>query len=133
MAKEPEVAEAVVRACGLLRAFRPDDVTLTLGQLVQRTGLSKTTCFRLLQSLVKGGMVERVEAGVGAADSPRETLTIHSMTPTSGPAGTRVTITGSHFVPSCRAVQMATSRWPSRVPPNQAATRPPFVDSIVAA
>jgi ribose transport system substrate-binding protein len=63
MAKEPEVAEAVVRACGILRAFRSEDVALTLGQVVERTGLSKTTCFRLVQSLVKGGLVERVGKG----------------------------------------------------------------------
>jgi ribose transport system substrate-binding protein len=63
MAKEPEVAEAVVRACSVLRAFRPEDTELTLRHLVDRTGLSKTTCFRLIQSLVKGGLVERVGKG----------------------------------------------------------------------
>jgi ribose transport system substrate-binding protein len=63
MAKEPEVAEAVVRACRLLRAFRPEDTELTLKQFVDRTGLSKTTCFRLVQSLVMGGLLERVGRG----------------------------------------------------------------------
>ncbi|HJZ79040.1 MAG TPA: substrate-binding domain-containing protein [Pyrinomonadaceae bacterium] len=54
--------EAVVRACRLLQTFYTHEM-LTLGQLVERTGLSKTTCFRLLQSLIKGGMVERVGKG----------------------------------------------------------------------
>jgi ribose transport system substrate-binding protein len=62
MAKEPEIVEAVVRACRLLHAFYPSEV-LTLGQMVERTGLSKTTCFRLLRSLIKGGMVEQVGKG----------------------------------------------------------------------
>ena len=59
---EPETAEAVVRACRILRAFQHHEV-LTLGQVVERVELSKTTCFRLLQSLLKGGMIERVSKG----------------------------------------------------------------------
>jgi len=62
MRKDPEIVEAVVRACRLLQSFCPQE-TLTLRQLVERTGLSKTTCFRLLQSLIKGAMVERVGKG----------------------------------------------------------------------
>jgi len=63
MAKEPEIVEAVVRACRLLHIFQPHEV-LTLSELVERSGLSKTTCFRLMQSLIRGGLVER--AGKGA-------------------------------------------------------------------
>jgi ribose transport system substrate-binding protein len=62
MSKERETVEAVVRACRLLQTFYHREV-LTLGQLAERTQLSKTTCFRLLQSLIKGGMVERVGKG----------------------------------------------------------------------
>jgi ribose transport system substrate-binding protein len=62
MTKEPETVEAVVRACRILQAFQRQE-TLTLAQLVEDTGLSKTTCFRLLQSLVKGGIVERFGKG----------------------------------------------------------------------
>jgi ribose transport system substrate-binding protein len=62
MSTEPETVEAVVRACRLLQTFYHREV-LTLGQLVERAHLSKTTCFRLLQSLIKGGMVERVGKG----------------------------------------------------------------------
>ena len=59
MAKDGEVAEAVVRACKLLKAFGHEGELLTLRDLVERTGLSKTTTFRLAQSLVKGGLLER--------------------------------------------------------------------------
>jgi len=61
--KEPEIVEAVVRACRLLQAFNFPEEVVTLRQLVERTGLSKTTCFRLSQSLVKGGLIERVSKG----------------------------------------------------------------------
>jgi ribose transport system substrate-binding protein len=64
MNKDPEIVEAVVRACRLLQAFHLHGEALTLGQLVERAGLSKTTCFRLMQSLVEGGLVERVGKGV---------------------------------------------------------------------
>ena len=60
MPKNSEVVEAVVRACRVLQAFHYHGELLTLPQLVERTGLSKTTSFRLLQSLIKGGLIERV-------------------------------------------------------------------------
>src|SRR2546426_2745964 len=63
MSKEPETVEAVVRACRLLQAFNFPEEVVTLKQLVDRTGLSKTTCFRLSKSLVKGGLIERVSKG----------------------------------------------------------------------
>lgn len=74
---EPETVEAVVRACRLLHAFHHHEV-LSLGQVVERTGLSKTTCFRLLQSLIKGGLLER--AGKGAYRSTIQPLTVSSFT-----------------------------------------------------
>ncbi len=60
MSKEPETVEAVVRACRLLQSFRLQGEVLSLAEVRARTGLSKTTCFRLLQSLIKGEMIERV-------------------------------------------------------------------------
>lgn len=60
MGKEPAVAEAVVRACKLLKAFRHEGERLALRDLVERTGLSKTTAHRLAQSLLHGGLLERV-------------------------------------------------------------------------
>ena len=55
--------QAVLRACALLRAFRYRGEVLGLAELAERTGLSKTTVFRLMRSLVKGGLAERVEKG----------------------------------------------------------------------
>src|SRR5439155_20483137 len=63
MSKESNIVESVVRACRLWQTFYHPEEVQTLGQLVERSGLSKTTCFRLLQSLVKGGMIERVGKG----------------------------------------------------------------------
>ncbi len=62
MATDKPVVEAVVRACQLLRAFCGNEV-LTLKELAGRTGLSKTTSFRILQSLANGGLVARVGRG----------------------------------------------------------------------
>ena len=61
--RETDVVESVVRACRLWQKFDHPDEVLKLGQLVERSKLSKTTCFRLLQSLVHGGMIERVGKG----------------------------------------------------------------------
>jgi len=63
MSKEHDIVESVVRACRLWQTFNHPEEVLTLVQFVERSGLSKTTCFRLLQSLVKGGMLERVGRG----------------------------------------------------------------------
>ncbi len=60
MKKESGVAEAVVRACKILKAFRHEGENLALRDLVARTDLSKTTAHRLAQSLVQGGLLERV-------------------------------------------------------------------------
>jgi ribose transport system substrate-binding protein len=56
-------AESVVRACRVLRAFRKEGETLRLRDVVARTQLSKTTVFRLLQSLDEGGLVEKAGRG----------------------------------------------------------------------
>jgi ribose transport system substrate-binding protein len=52
--------EAVLRACALVEAFRFEGELLRLRDLVARTGLSKATAFRLLDTLVQRGFVERV-------------------------------------------------------------------------
>jgi len=61
--RDRSTANAVIRACEVLHSFHKDNEVLTLAQLVERTTLSKTTVFRLLQSLAKGGLVERVAKG----------------------------------------------------------------------
>ena len=76
MSRESSIVESVVRACRLWQTFYHPEEELTLGQLVERSGLSKTTCFRLLQSLVKGGMIERV--GKGAYRSRVQPLPKHT-------------------------------------------------------
>ncbi len=56
-------ANAVVRACEVLKAFQREGEPVGLVELVERTALSKTTVFRLVQSLVRGGLVERAGKG----------------------------------------------------------------------
>ena len=56
--------QAVVRACGIIRAFRHEGEELLLSDVMARTSLRRTTAFRLLQSLVSGGMLERTARGV---------------------------------------------------------------------
>src|ERR1051326_6000134 len=63
LVRDRSCANSVVRACEVLKAFRTEREILGLGDLVDRTGLSKTTAFRLLQSLVRGGLVERAGTG----------------------------------------------------------------------
>ena len=50
----------ILRACKLLQAFRAESESVPLCELVARTGLNKTTVFRAAQSLVAGGLLERV-------------------------------------------------------------------------
>jgi ribose transport system substrate-binding protein len=62
MRREPDsgLVEAVLRACDLLRAYRYDGELLRLRDFVQRTALSKTTAHRLLRTLERGELLERV-------------------------------------------------------------------------
>ncbi|MBI4890945.1 MAG: substrate-binding domain-containing protein [Acidobacteria bacterium] len=61
--RDRNAAQAVVRACGILKCFRREGEVLQLADVVNRTGLSRTTAFRLLTSLVQGGIMERVARG----------------------------------------------------------------------
>lgn len=54
----------VLRACEVLKAFRSLGEELPLGEVVARTGLPKTTAFRLLRTLIHGGLLERSTSGV---------------------------------------------------------------------
>jgi ribose transport system substrate-binding protein len=58
--KDTYLVEAVLRACELLAAFRYEGEVLRLRDLVSRTGLNSTTAFRLLYTLQRRGLVERV-------------------------------------------------------------------------
>lgn len=56
--------QAVVRACEIVKAFRHGGEELRLSDITERTALHRTTAFRLLQSLVHGGLLERTARGV---------------------------------------------------------------------
>lgn len=51
--------QAVQRACDILKCFRQTQTALTLNDVVAKTELSRTTAFRLLNTLVDQGMIER--------------------------------------------------------------------------
>ncbi len=54
----------VLRACEVLKSFRNLGEELPLGEVVARTGLPKTTAFRLLRTLIHGGLLERSSGGI---------------------------------------------------------------------
>lgn len=58
-----EGVAAVDRALMLLTSFRDGDRALGLPELVERTGLVKSTALRLLASLIHFGLVQRQEDG----------------------------------------------------------------------
>jgi len=57
-------SQTVLRACEVLKAFQTLGEELTLTQVIERTKLPKTTVFRLLRTLIHGGLLERASSGV---------------------------------------------------------------------
>jgi ribose transport system substrate-binding protein len=57
-------SQTVLRACEVLKAFHHLGEELQLAEVINRTGLPKTTTFRLLRTLIHGGLIERANAGV---------------------------------------------------------------------
>jgi ribose transport system substrate-binding protein len=57
-------SQTVLRACEVLKAFRTMGEELVLADVMERTGLPKTTVFRLLRTLIHGGLLQRAGAGV---------------------------------------------------------------------
>jgi ribose transport system substrate-binding protein len=53
--------ETVSRACILLRKLNDERDALTLSEIVRRTGLEKTICFRLLRTLEDEGFLRKAE------------------------------------------------------------------------
>ncbi len=51
--------QSVQRACDILKCFQQRQSMLSLSDVVDRTGLSRTTAFRLLTTLVEQGMLDR--------------------------------------------------------------------------
>ena len=62
MSRDLEV-QSVKRACQILEAFRNEKEILSLRDLMDRTGLPKTTAFRLSKSLDRGGLLESMGKG----------------------------------------------------------------------
>jgi len=54
----------VLRACDVLKAFHHLGEELPLNEVVDRTQLPKTTVFRLLRTLIHGGLLERSSSGI---------------------------------------------------------------------
>lgn len=54
--------DAVARACDLLRAFQNESERLPLCDLALRTGLTPSRAFRLLYTLERAGLVEKVDS-----------------------------------------------------------------------
>ncbi len=57
-------SQTVLRACEVLKAFHHLGEELPLAGVMDRTGLPKTTTFRLLRTLIHGGLIERVGSGI---------------------------------------------------------------------
>lgn len=60
--RDPYFVQAVAHAADVLRAFGTPKEILRLKDIVQRTGHSKNTVFRLLYTLERTGLVEKVSA-----------------------------------------------------------------------
>jgi DNA-binding IclR family transcriptional regulator len=58
------VVTAVQRALALLDAFKIDDSQLSISELARRTGLAKTTAFRLAGTLLESGYLVQAESGL---------------------------------------------------------------------
>jgi ribose transport system substrate-binding protein len=57
-------SQTVLRACEVLKTFRSLGEELSLTDVIERTALPKTTVFRLLRTLIHGGLLERASSGV---------------------------------------------------------------------
>ena len=62
--RDPYLVKSVIHSSRILSAFRSTGEALSLREIVQRCGLPKTMCFRLLYTLEKCGMVEKVSTNL---------------------------------------------------------------------
>jgi ribose transport system substrate-binding protein len=61
-AKKPNYKlETVSRACALLRELNDERQALSLSEIVERTGIERTICFRLLRTLESEGFLRRAD------------------------------------------------------------------------
>src|SRR5438132_6611990 len=63
-ARDPYLVKSVIHSSRILVTFRSAGEALSLKEIVQRCGLPKTMCFRLLYTLEKCGMVEKVSTNL---------------------------------------------------------------------
>lgn len=59
--RDPYLVKSIVHSSQLLKAFRASGEALPLREVAKRSGLPKSMAFRLLYTLEKCGMVEKVE------------------------------------------------------------------------
>src|SRR5260370_326557 len=64
LARDPYLVKSVIHSSRILSSFRSAGEALSLKEVVQRCGLPKTMCFRLLYTLEKCGMVEKVSTNL---------------------------------------------------------------------
>ena len=57
-------SQTVLRVCDVLKTFRSLGESLQLSEVIERTGLPKTTVFRLIRTLIHGGLLERAGSGI---------------------------------------------------------------------
>jgi ribose transport system substrate-binding protein len=62
--RDPYLVKSVIHSSKILASFRSTGEALSLKEIVQRSGLPKTMCFRLLYTLEKCGMVEKVSTNL---------------------------------------------------------------------
>ena len=62
--RDPYLVKAVVHSSKLLTAFQSAGEALSLKDVVSRSGLPKTMAFRLLYTLEKCGLIEKVGANL---------------------------------------------------------------------
>ena len=62
--RDQYLVKSVVHCSRILSSFRSAGEALALKEIVQRSGLPKTMCFRLLYTLEKCGMVEKVSTNL---------------------------------------------------------------------
>jgi ribose transport system substrate-binding protein len=62
--RDPYLVKSVIHSSRILYSFRSAGEALSLKEIVQRCGLPKTMCFRLLYTLEKCGMVEKVSTNL---------------------------------------------------------------------
>src|SRR5215472_2426539 len=62
--RDPYLVKAVVHSSRILSAFRSPGEALPLKEIAQRSGLPKTMSFRLLYTLEKCGLIEKIGANL---------------------------------------------------------------------